>query len=196
MLKRCQFALAECNNDIAAASDWLLNHLDNIDEIMRQREEQRIQEKRKKLNDKKRKAAQFMMEYQMQYDEIKEFNKRYKRNDYLDIFTPLNIVKKANNSNVYETISNNNSYSNTDFGKTYKARSSFRSLQISHLLSRITEKYTFNQIQALLARAQFYLATMYSRKLISMLLYHSHSIRHLNLLPFHANQLMKEHKLS
>merc|ERR1712154_222087 len=30
----CQFALAECNNDIAAASDWLLNHLDNIDEIM------------------------------------------------------------------------------------------------------------------------------------------------------------------
>jgi len=101
----CQFALAECNDDIAAASDWLLNHLDNIDEIMRQREEQRIQEKRKKLNDKKRKAAQFMMEYQMQYDEIKEFNKRYKRNDYLDIFTPLNIVKKANNSNVYETIS-------------------------------------------------------------------------------------------
>merc|ERR1712154_496986 len=113
-----------------------------------------------------------------------------------DIFSPMNIVKKSGNKNVYETISNNDTYSMNDFGKKYKARNTFRSLNVPDLLSRITEKYSFNQIQKLLARAKFYLATMYSRKLISMLLYHSHSIRHLNLLPFDKNQLIKEEKIT
>ena len=73
----CQFALAECNNDIANASDWLLNHLDNIEDIMRQREQQRLNEKQKKMNDKKRKAAQFQMQHKIQYQRIKQFQKRY-----------------------------------------------------------------------------------------------------------------------
>ena len=190
----CQFALAECNNDIANASDWLLNHLDNIEDIMRQREQQRLNEKQKKMNDKKRKAAQFQMEYKIQYQKIKQFQKRNKENDYLDIFTPINIVKKTNNTNIYNTISSNNSYSVNDFGKKYRAKQSIRPFQLQHLLSRINDKYTFQQIQVLLARAQFYLATMYARKLIALLLHHSHSIRNLNLFPFNVEQLIKETK--
>eukprot|EP01083_Nonionella_stella_P035989 98184_1 len=170
----CQFALAECNNDIAAASDWLLNHLDNIDEIMRQREDQRMAAKRKKIDEKKRKAAQFMMEYEMQCDEMKEYATRGKTKDYLDVLTPINIVKKSNNNNVYQTISNNNSYSINDFGTTYTARAAYKRFELAHLLSRITDKYSFAQVQTLLARAQFYLATMYARKLIALLLFHSH----------------------
>merc|ERR1712129_330107 len=179
---------------ICAASDWLLNHLDDIDEIMRQREDLRIAEKRKKQSDKKRKAAQFQMECTMQFDQIKQFGKR--SSDYLDVITPIHIVKKSiansNKLNAYETIATNETYSDADFGKKYNARNSFRSLNVADLLSRITEKYSFTQIQKLLARAQFYLATMYSRKLIAMLLYHSHSIRHANLLPFDKDELIKQ----
>eukprot|EP00481_Brizalina_sp_1-RS-2013_P001732 TRINITY_DN4399_c0_g1_i1.p1 TRINITY_DN4399_c0_g1~~TRINITY_DN4399_c0_g1_i1.p1 ORF type:complete len:101 (+),score=9.26 TRINITY_DN4399_c0_g1_i1:81-383(+) len=81
----------------------------------------------------------------MQYNKIREFGKRYKKNDYLDVFTPINIVKKSNNNNIYNTINCSNSYSINDFGRSYKARQSYRPFQLNNLLSHITDKYTHSQ---------------------------------------------------
>ncbi len=47
----------------------------------------------------------------MEYNNIKDFGRRYKTNDYAHIYT-INIIEKSNNNNnIKNTIANNNSYS-------------------------------------------------------------------------------------